>query len=77
VVTKGLLKNPTSVINHPSTTIPPQKTGYLTEFEKGQTLALRTKAKSFSQIGELYLILRVLFKLSIIAYERGVMQTPS
>ena len=46
-------KNPTSPINHPSTTMPPQKTGYLTEFEKGQIVALRKKEISFSEIGEL------------------------
>jgi len=46
-------KNPTSPINHPSTTMPPQKTGYLTEFEKGRVVALRKKEISFSEIGEL------------------------
>jgi len=44
---------PTSPINHPSTTMPPQKTGYLTEVEKGQIVALRKKEISFSEIGEL------------------------
>jgi len=33
--------------------MPPQKTGYLTEFEKGQIVALRKKEISFSEIGEL------------------------
>ena len=33
--------------------MPPQKTGYLTEFEKGQIVALRKKAICFSEIGEL------------------------
>ena len=46
-------KYPTSTINHPSTTMPPQKTGYLSEFEKGQIVALRKKEISFSEIGEL------------------------
>jgi len=40
-------KNPTSPINRPSTTMPPQKTGYLTEFEKGQIVALRKKVNLF------------------------------
>src|SRR5437868_7418016 len=46
-------KYPTSTINHPSTTMPPQKTGYLSEFEKGQIVALRKKEISFSEIREL------------------------
>jgi len=33
--------------------MPAQKTGYLTEFEKGQIVALRKKEISFSEIGEL------------------------
>jgi len=31
------------MINHPSTTIPPEKSGYLTDFEKGQIVALKEK----------------------------------
>jgi len=46
-------KYPTSTINHSSATMPPLKTGYLTEFEKGQIVALRKKEISFSEIGEL------------------------
>jgi len=46
-------KNPTSPINHPSPTMPPQKAGYLTEFEKGQIVAQQKKEISFSEIGEL------------------------
>jgi len=46
-------KNPTSPINHPSTTMPPQKTGYLAEFEKAQIVALNKREISFSEIGEL------------------------
>jgi len=45
-------KYPTSTINHPLATMPPLKTGYLTEFEKGQIVALRKKEISFSEIGE-------------------------
>jgi len=37
----------------PSTIMAPQNTGYLTEFEKGQIVALRKKEISFSEIGEL------------------------
>jgi len=44
-------KNPTSTINHPSTTLPPEKTGNLTEFEKGQIVALKEKSLSFTEIG--------------------------
>jgi len=33
--------------------MPPQKTGYVTEFEKGQIVALRKKEISFSEMGEL------------------------
>jgi len=33
--------------------MPPQKTGYLTEFEKGKIVALRKKEISFSEIEEL------------------------
>jgi len=33
--------------------MPPLKTGYLNEFEKGQIVALRKKEISFSEIGEL------------------------
>jgi len=46
-------KNPTSTINYPSTTIPPEKTGNLTEFEKGQIVALKEKSLSFSEIGKI------------------------
>jgi IS30 family transposase len=46
-------KNPTPSINHPSTTMPSQKTGYLTDFEKGQIVALREKNIAFSEIGQL------------------------
>jgi len=46
-------KNPTSTINHPSTTMPPEKTGNLTEFEKGQIVALKEKSLSFSEIGKI------------------------
>jgi len=71
-------KNPTSPINHPSTTMPPQKTGYLTEFEKGQIVAFLEKKKSlFQKLESSYIVLRVQFKLSIITSKRGVMQTPS
>jgi len=45
--------NPTSTINHPSTTIPPEKTGNPTEFEKGQSVALKEKSVSFSKIGKI------------------------
>jgi len=41
------------MINHPLATMPPLKTGYLTEFEKGQIVVLRKKEISFSEIGEL------------------------
>jgi len=40
-------KNPTTTINHLSTTIPPEKTGNLTEFEKGQIIALKEESLSF------------------------------
>jgi len=33
--------------------MPPLKTGYLTEFEKGQIVAVRKREISFSEIGEL------------------------
>jgi len=46
-------KNPTSMINHPSTTMPPEKSGYLTDFEKGQIVALKEKNLYFSEIGQL------------------------
>jgi len=42
-----------STINHPSTTMPPEKTGNLTEFEKGQIVALKEKSLSFSEIGKI------------------------
>jgi len=57
--------------------MPPQKTGYLTEFEKGQIVALRKKKSLFQKLESSYIILRVQFKLSIITSKRGVMQTPS
>jgi len=46
-------KNPTSTINHPSTTMPPEKTGNLTEFEKGQSVALKEKSLTFSEMGKI------------------------
>jgi len=46
-------KNPTSTINHPSTTRPPEKTGNLTEFEKGQIVVLEEKSLSFSEMGKI------------------------
>jgi len=39
------------MINHPLATMPPLKTGYLTEFEKGQIVVLRKREISFSEIG--------------------------
>jgi len=41
------------MINHPSTTIPPEKPGNLTEFEKGQIVALKEISCSFSEIGKI------------------------
>ena len=46
-------KNSTLMINHPSTTMPPEKTGHLTEFEKEQIVALKEKNLSFSEIGKI------------------------
>ena len=46
-------KNPNSTINHPTTTMPSEKTGNLTEFEKGQIVALKAKSFSFSEIGKI------------------------
>src|SRR5437588_7003662 len=46
-------KYSTPTINHPSTTMPPAKTGHLTEFEKGQIVALKEKNLSFSEIGKI------------------------
>jgi len=57
--------------------MPPQKTGYLTEFEKGQIVVLRKKISFFQKLESSYIVLRVQFKLSIITSKRGVMQTPS
>jgi len=56
--------------------MPPQKPGYLTEFEKGQIVALRKKEISFQKVESSYTILRVQFKLSITASKRGVIQKP-
>jgi len=47
------LQFPTSTINYPLTTIPPEKSGYLIDFEKGQIVALKAKNLSFSEIGQL------------------------
>jgi len=33
--------------------MPPEKTGHLTEFEKGQIVALKKKSLSFSEIGKI------------------------
>jgi len=41
------------MINHPSTTILPEKTGNLTELEKGQIVALKEKSLSFTEIGRI------------------------
>jgi len=49
----NLSKNPTSTINHLSTAMPPEKTGNLTEFEKGQIVALKEKSFSFAEIGKI------------------------
>ena len=49
----NLSKNPTSTINYPSTTMLPEKSGYLTGFDKGQIVALKEKNLSFSQTGQL------------------------
>jgi len=41
------------MINYPSTTIPPEKTGNLRQFEKGPIVALKEIFLSFSDIGEI------------------------
>src|SRR5437588_11955526 len=46
-------KNSTLMINHLSTTMPPEKTGHLTEFEKGQIVALKEKNLSISEIDKI------------------------
>jgi len=45
--------NPNSTINHFSTTMHPEKTGNLIEFEKGQIVALKEKSLSVSEIGKI------------------------
>jgi len=46
-------QSPTSTISNSSTTMPPEKPSYLTDFEKGQIVALKENNLSFSEIGEL------------------------
>jgi len=41
------------MINHPSTTMPPENTGNLTEFEKGQSVALKEACLLFPEIGKM------------------------
>ena len=53
MVTEQPLKKPHFHHHHLSTTMPPEKSGYLTDFEKGQIVALKEKNLSFSEIGQL------------------------
>jgi hypothetical protein len=75
VVTKQHLKKP----HLQQSTTPQQpclseKTGYLTEFEKGQIVALRKKILLFLRLEALSVVPRAQFKVSTMSIKRGVMR---
>ena len=49
----NLSNNPISMINHPSTTRPPENTGNLTEFANSQIVAFKEKSLPVSEIGKI------------------------